>query len=79
LFKILQFLQAANTDYDKNDIQPGSHYSGAKSAQQTPPLKCYVTAEMVPNTIQLFLDHKGEEKELLVQYDTFMAKNSEGD
>jgi hypothetical protein len=39
--KILQFLQAAKTDYDKNDIQPGSHYSGAKSAQETPPLKSY--------------------------------------
>jgi hypothetical protein len=59
--------------------QPGSHYSGAKSAQQTPPLKCYVTAEKVQNIIQLFLDHKDEEKELLVQYDTFMVKNSESD
>jgi len=39
--KILQFLQAAKTDYDKNDIQPGAHYSGAKSAQETPPLKYY--------------------------------------
>ena len=37
LLKILQFLQAANTDYDKNDIQLGSHYSSATSAQQTPP------------------------------------------
>jgi hypothetical protein len=72
-------LQAAKTDYDKNDIQPGSHYSGTKSAQQTPPLKCYVTAEMVPNIIQLFLDHKDQENELLVQYDTVMVKNTEND
>ena len=34
---------------------------------------------MVPNITQLFLDHKDEENELLVQYDAFMVKNSESD
>ena len=34
---------------------------------------------MVPNITQLFLDHYDDEKELLVLYDTFMARNSESD
>jgi len=56
-----------------------AHITAAQHRHNKPHFKCYVITDMVPNITQLFLDHKDEEKELLVQYDTFMAKNSESD